>query len=76
MNQFMKYAKTYSCTLPQAIADRDWPMNRTQCIQAFVEALDRQPTEDEIIEMRPDRERAMRKESELQDWEDFDMGRR
>lgn len=76
MNYFLKYAKTYSCTVAQAIADRDYPMNRQQCIEAFKQATEALPTEEQIKEMSPDGEKAVQSESKLQDWEDFDMGRR
>lgn len=76
MNQFLQYAKNYSCTVQQAISDRDFPMNEEQCTNAFIEALGRAPTKQEIKEMSPDSAKVMRHQSELQDWEDFDMGRR
>lgn len=76
MNQFVKYAQNYNCSVAQAIADRDWPMNYEQCVKAFKEATGQEPQAADIIQMSPDDERTMREEAELQDWEDFDMGRR
>lgn len=57
MNIHAQYAKQYGCSIAQAIHDRDWPLNRSECIEAFKEAAGRAPTEDEIKEMRPDSDR-------------------
>lgn len=76
MNNYIKYAKQYGCTIAQAIADRDYPMDESQCVKAFIEATGHKPTKEEIKEMQPDSLQAIRQESVLQDWEDFDMGRR
>lgn len=76
MNQFIQYAQNYDCSVAKAIADRDWPMNQEQCIKAFKEATGQNPTADQVREMSPDSERTVNTERDLQDWEDFDMGRR
>ena len=74
--QFLKYAQNNNCTVAKAIADRDWPMNKAQCVAAFIEATGNKPTVQEIIEMCPDGEKTIADENRLADWENFDLGRR
>lgn len=76
MNQFKIYAKNYNVTLAQAIRDRDWPMTKNQCVQAYLEAAGKLPSETEIKEMRPDSQSTIQYQNELQDWENFDLGLR
>lgn len=58
MNEFLLYAQNYNVSVATAIRDRDWPLTKKECIKEFVEATGKQPTEQEITEMRPDDDRA------------------
>lgn len=76
MNQWLKYSKQYDVTIANAIRDRDYPMDRQQCIQEFLNATGKLPSELEIKDMSPDSQDSINDNAELQDWEDFDLGRR
>lgn len=71
MNQWTMYSKNYSCTVAEAIHDRDYPMDRNTVIAEFKTATGRAPTEDEIKTMAPDSSRAVEDEASYQrrQWE-------
>ena len=51
-----KYANSFNVSLAQAIADRDEPMTKADCIEAFVASCGREPTTLDLEIMRPDSE--------------------
>jgi len=51
---FTDYANEHGVTLAEAIADRDHPMTKHDCIHIFSSEAGRNPTEDELDVMRPD----------------------
>lgn len=53
-NPFFEYAQEYKCSIAQAICDRDWPMTLDRCKKEFFDAAGREPTPEDIKEMRPD----------------------
>lgn len=57
-----KYAANYNVSLAKAIADRDEPMNRQECIQAFVDSSGIAPDESQIAEMHPDSEETIQEQ--------------
>lgn len=57
--EYQGYAKSYNCTIAEAIRDRDWPLSRAECVADFNEAAGRAPTEDEIETMAPNSARCI-----------------
>jgi hypothetical protein len=54
MNFHKQYAINFNCTVAQAIGDRDAPATLEKCVEWFKEAEQRDPTPEEIQDMRPD----------------------
>jgi hypothetical protein len=53
---YRAYSKYFNITIAQAISERDHPASKEDCIGFFIEATNRAPSEDEILQMKPDLE--------------------
>jgi len=72
INEYTRYAQKYNVSIAEAIADRDWPMERHTLIEVFQESTGRAPIESEIKTMRPDSfEQVREEESMWYDAQDF-----
>jgi hypothetical protein len=69
---FKQYATQYNCSIAEAIADRDCPMNVQGCIEAFKADTGREPSIDEIETMQPDSQLVMQNQREVLHWEMVD----
>lgn len=52
-NQSTQYAVRYNCSLIEAIADRDYPVSRTEVIETL-KLLNIPTTDDNVAKCRPD----------------------
>lgn len=64
-SEFKKYAIQYKCSVAAAIYDRDYPATEKQCVEWFIEAEGRNPSLEEIKEMRPDTQEKVDEEASL-----------
>lgn len=66
-NQFLHYAKENTSDKEvsplgfcEELSERYWPLTKKECLQIFMEAFNRWPSNSELKEMRPDSERHAR----------------
>jgi hypothetical protein len=52
-SDIIRYKRKYNCTTAEAIADRDYPINRNDILMLFYECEKRMPTAQEIETMHP-----------------------